>query len=268
MRHLPLLVLIGIGVFAGVFAYGATSGGATSDGSTLYQAIKNAAVAPYADFAGKDAKSLCEDFVPAVAAKLATSVSAGKGCAEAATEAFARYEVLVLGPGPTATVRTVYARLNRAWVELLFGRGETLQVEVKRVAGRWRVSSSAFLLLRTCPAAPATVCHAGAKVLGLATIESAEMTFIPKAVRLEGGRELREYEVGSRLAVQSGCLACHRIGEDGNSGPGSNLTHVGAQLDDQQLRQALIDPRAPMPSFKHLPHAKLAALIRFLALLR
>ncbi len=259
MLHLRLLVLIGIGVLAGVGAV---------NGSTSDEAIKSAAVAPYADFASKDAKSLCEDFVPAVAAKLARSVSAGKGCAEAAAEAFARYEVLVLGPEPTATVRTVYSRLHRAWVELLFGRGETLQVEVKRVAGRWRVSSAAFLSLFTCPDVPATTCHPGSKVLWLASIESAEMTFIPKAVRLSGGRELREYEAGSRLAVRSGCLACHRIGGDGNHGPGSNLTHVGAQLDDQQLLQALIDPRAPMPSFKHLPHAKLAALIRFLALLR
>lgn len=259
MFHPRLLLLIGIGVLAGVGAV---------NHSTPEEAIKNAAVAPYADFARKDAKSLCEDFVPAVAGRLLSSVNASEGCAEAAAEAFARYEVLTVGPEPTATVRTVYARLGRAWVELRFGRGETLRVALRRVAGHWRVSSSAFVSLSTCPSVAIAPCHVGSKVLGLATIESVEITFVPKEVRLGGARALSEYEAGSSVAAQSGCLACHRIGEDGHDGPGPDLTHVGARLDDQQLVQALIRPRAPMPSFKHLPHANLAALIRFLALLR
>lgn len=114
---------------------------------------------------------------------------------------------------------------------------ETLRVALRRVAGRWRVSSSAFVSLF-------------------------------KAMRLSGARELHEYEAWSSVAAQFGCLECHRIGEDGHDGPGPNLTHVGAQLDDQQLVRALSNPRARMPSFKHLPHAKLAALLRLLALLR
>jgi hypothetical protein len=171
-------------------------------------------------------------------------------------------------PRFAATVRIVYVRLGRAWVELLFGRGDTLEVALTREAGRWRVSSPAFLSLSTCPAIALAECQPGSKVLRLATIESGEITYIPKAVRLGGARELREYEAGSLVAEQSGCLACHRIGGEGHRGPGQALTHVGSQLDDQLLRQALIDPQAPMPSFKHLPHARLAPLVRFLALLR
>ncbi len=49
MLHLRLLVLIGIGGLAGVGAV---------NSSPSDEAIKNAAVAPYADFARKDAKSL------------------------------------------------------------------------------------------------------------------------------------------------------------------------------------------------------------------
>ncbi|HLH13763.1 MAG TPA: cytochrome c [Solirubrobacteraceae bacterium] len=230
--------------------------------------VASAAVAPYGNFAQKDAKGLCEDFVPAVAVKLVRSVSPGKDCTEAAVEAFARYEPLVLESEPTAVVRTVYARLGRAWVDLRFPRGQTLGVGLRRVAGRWRVSSSAFVSLVTCPAILALRCVVGSKVLVLATIESTEIGFIPSGVRHGGARTLREYEAGSRVVAQSGCLACHRIGEDGHAGPGPDLTHVGARLDEQQLVHALIDPRAPMPSFKRLPRAKLAALTRFLALLR
>jgi hypothetical protein len=265
MLHVRLLVLVGFCIFAGL-APSLGVGAVTGSGSD--EAIKNAAVAPFIDFERRDAKNLCEDFVPAVAATLVRSVSASNGCAEAAAEAFARSDVLVLEPVPTATVRIVYVRLGRAWVELLFGRGDTLEVALTREAGRWRVSSPAFLSLSTCPAIALAECQPGSKVLRLATIESGEITYIPKAVRLGGARELREYEAGSLVAEQSGCLACHRIGEEGHRGPGQALTHVGSQLDDQLLRQALIDPQAPMPSFKHLPHARLAPLVRFLALLR
>ena len=31
------------------------------------------------------------------------------------------------------------------------------------------------------------------------------------------------YEQGKLVVAQSGCLACHKIGENGNGGPGPNL---------------------------------------------
>ena len=33
-----------------------------------------------------------------------------------------------------------------------------------------------------------------------------------------GGRA--QYEAGKQVAAQSGCLACHKFGENGNDGPG------------------------------------------------
>ena len=36
-----------------------------------------------------------------------------------------------------------------------------------------------------------------------------------------------QYEAGKLVVAQSGCLACHKIGENGNGGPGPNLTDIG-----------------------------------------
>lgn len=90
----------------------------------------------------------------------------------------------------------------------------------------------------------------------------------PPAVRRAGGRELREFRAGRRVTAASGCEACHRIGSQGNRGPGPSLTHVGARLSARQIRHALFAPKPPMPSFRGLPHRKLHALVRFLSLLR
>ena len=49
----------------------------------------------------------------------------------------------------------------------------------------------------------------------------------PAAVVQAGGAQLAEYEAGKKVVAQSGCLACHKIGENGNAGPGPNLTHIG-----------------------------------------
>ena len=37
----------------------------------------------------------------------------------------------------------------------------------------------------------------------------------------------KQYEAGKLVAAQSGCLACHKIGENGNDGPGPELTDIG-----------------------------------------
>ena len=49
----------------------------------------------------------------------------------------------------------------------------------------------------------------------------------PAADRAAGGQTLAEYEKGKKAVAQSGCLACHKIGENGNAGPGPNLTKIG-----------------------------------------
>jgi hypothetical protein len=109
-------------------------------------------------------------------------------------------------------------------------------------------------------------------VPGSALLEPGGPTLItvppPPMVVHAGGLKLAEFEQGRMVTAQSGCLACHRIGQGGNHGPGPNLTHIGAKLSPQGIEHALIDPTAPMPSFKHLPAAKFKAVVEFLGELR
>jgi menaquinol-cytochrome c reductase cytochrome b/c subunit len=77
-----------------------------------------------------------------------------------------------------------------------------------------------------------------------------------------------KYEPGKLVAAQSGCLACHKIGENGNSGPGPNLTAIGDRLPAAAIRRTLDNPTAPMPSFRGLPEKKKADLVAFLSQLK
>jgi len=90
----------------------------------------------------------------------------------------------------------------------------------------------------------------------------------PPTVVHGGGEKLSHFYLGRTVVAQSGCLACHRIGEAGNAGPGPDLTHVGSKLPPNAIERAIINPTAPMPSFRNLPKAKLKALVVFLSLLR
>jgi len=94
-----------------------------------------------------------------------------------------------------------------------------------------------------------------------------EMT-APAALVQAGGKSLAEYEAGKLVVAQSGCLACHKLGENGNAGPGPNLTHIAARLPRQAIARTLVNPTAPMPSFKNLPPAKFEAIVNFLAQLK
>ena len=60
------------------------------------------------------------------------------------------------------------------------------------------------------------------------------------------------FNAGELVVGQSGCLACHVIGSNGNSGPGPDLTHIGSLLPAQAIASTLINPTAPMPSFRGL----------------
>jgi menaquinol-cytochrome c reductase cytochrome b/c subunit len=70
------------------------------------------------------------------------------------------------------------------------------------------------------------------------------------------------------VAAQSGCLACHKIGENGNDGPGPELTGIGNTLPQAAIRRTLENPTAPMPSYSGLPDEKKTALVEFLAQLK
>ena len=74
-----------------------------------------------------------------------------------------------------------------------------------------------------------------------------------------------QYEAGKLVAAQSGCLACHKIGENGNGGPGPNLTAIGARLPAAAIRRTLENPTPPMPSYRGLPEQKKTDLVNFLS---
>ena len=75
----------------------------------------------------------------------------------------------------------------------------------------------------------------------------------------------KQYEPGKLVMAQSGCLACHKVGENGNDGPGPHLTEIGDKLPKAAIRRTLENPTAPMPSYKDLPENKKAALVDFLS---
>jgi menaquinol-cytochrome c reductase cytochrome b/c subunit len=73
---------------------------------------------------------------------------------------------------------------------------------------------------------------------------------------------------GGLIVGQSGCLACHVIGENGNNGPGPDLTHIAKIVPEQQIASTLINPTPPMPSFQSLEKqspAKFNTLVAFLS---
>jgi menaquinol-cytochrome c reductase cytochrome b/c subunit len=77
-----------------------------------------------------------------------------------------------------------------------------------------------------------------------------------------------QYEPGKLVTAQSGCLACHKIGENGNDGPGPELTNIGATLYPAAIERTLDNPTAPMPSYRNLPPEKKQALVAFLSQLK
>ncbi len=60
------------------------------------------------------------------------------------------------------------------------------------------------------------------------------------------------FRAGELVVGQSGCLACHVIGSNGNNGPGPALTHIGSKLPAAAIASTLRNPTSPMPSFKSL----------------
>ncbi|HEX8084436.1 MAG TPA: c-type cytochrome [Solirubrobacteraceae bacterium] len=90
----------------------------------------------------------------------------------------------------------------------------------------------------------------------------------PSAVIAEGPDKVRQFEEGKQVVAQSGCLACHKIGENGNDGPGPPLTEIGQRLRRQAIARTLINPTAPMPSFADLEPEQLDVMVEFLAQLK
>ncbi len=93
----------------------------------------------------------------------------------------------------------------------------------------------------------------------------------PAAVVAEGPQMEQQYTAGKQVVAQSGCLACHKIGENGNDGPGPPLTQIANRLPEQAIARTLVNPTAPMPSFASLQKdspEKFNAMVMFLAQLK
>ena len=79
------------------------------------------------------------------------------------------------------------------------------------------------------------------------------------------------FRAGEDVVGESGCLACHVIGDNGNNGPGPPLTHIGAIRRPQAIASTLRNPTAPMPSFSDLAKnspEKFQNLVNFLSMLQ
>jgi menaquinol-cytochrome c reductase cytochrome b/c subunit len=93
----------------------------------------------------------------------------------------------------------------------------------------------------------------------------------PARITAQGPQVAAQYEKGKLVVGQSGCLACHKIGENGNGGPGPPLTEIAARLPSQAIARTLVNPTAPMPSFAGLQQTspdKFNAMVAFLGQLK
>ncbi len=99
------------------------------------------------------------------------------------------------------------------------------------------------------------------------TIEGA-LAGSPTEIEMEVAPRLEE---GKAVAASSGCLGCHRIGENGNTGPGPDLSNIGSRLPRQAIARTLVNPTAPMPSYSRLRQnepEQFDQLVEFMASLR
>jgi ubiquinol-cytochrome c reductase cytochrome b subunit/menaquinol-cytochrome c reductase cytochrome b/c subunit len=93
----------------------------------------------------------------------------------------------------------------------------------------------------------------------------------PARIVAAGGTTLQQYEAGRQVVAQSGCEACHKFGENGNDGPGPPLTNIAERLPKQAIARTLVNPTAPMPSFRSLQEQqpeKFNAMVAFLSQLK
>jgi menaquinol-cytochrome c reductase cytochrome b/c subunit len=73
------------------------------------------------------------------------------------------------------------------------------------------------------------------------------------------------YEAGKEVVAGAGCLACHKLGDNGNDGPGPDLTHIAARVPRAAIIRSVEIGVGIMPSFRELPPKKLNELADFLS---
>ena len=79
-----------------------------------------------------------------------------------------------------------------------------------------------------------------------------------------------QYEEGAAVTASSGCLGCHKIGENGNT-LGPPLTDVGDRLGRDAIARTLMNPTPPMPSYSKLRNEnpeQFSQLVEFIASLK
>ncbi|HEV3046011.1 MAG TPA: hypothetical protein VGY13_01500 [Solirubrobacteraceae bacterium] len=289
--RLPLVLLVAAALLG---AGGTLNGPAEAGTSGADAAIVQAALAPFRDALLGNAGAFCSDLTPAAEAGIVPGAPPGETCEQAVEGVFAAtppslpraaalalkasvVHLAVAGSHATGVFSLTTTEERRKTHDGVAGEALVVfadrRLSLEEIAGRWLVSSQARLAPVDCQKTAHSHCGAaGEHVLfvlgepvGGPTLVSVQT---PPAVRRAGAREQQEFAAGRRLVAQSGCLACHRIGDAGNRGPGESLSHIGAQLSRRQIERVLVRPSAPMPSFKNLPPSHLRDLVRFLSLLK
>lgn len=90
----------------------------------------------------------------------------------------------------------------------------------------------------------------------------------PAAVRDADEETQTKWDLGRKLVAQSSCGGCHKIGRNGNDGPGPPLTEIGDRLKAGAIRETLVNPTSPMPSFAQLSPDQLDKMAFFLSTLK
>ena len=72
------------------------------------------------------------------------------------------------------------------------------------------------------------------------------------------------YEAGKEVVAGAGCLACHKIGENGGT-LGPELTHIASRVPRAAIIRSVEIGPGEMPSFRDLPPKKLNQLADFLS---
>jgi menaquinol-cytochrome c reductase cytochrome b/c subunit len=79
-----------------------------------------------------------------------------------------------------------------------------------------------------------------------------------------------DLEKGKQVTASSGCLGCHKIGENGNT-LGPELTDIGDRLGRDAIARTLVNPTSPMPSYSKLREEnpeQFDQLVKFVASLK
>jgi mono/diheme cytochrome c family protein len=256
-----------------------TGCGANHGEDALIAAVR----APYVAFWRGDALGLCNAFTPNVAATLALRAKNEGQCVKRVGEILGEVPPSRRVPRPISTtkleVNNVKVDGPYAVVSLVYlggGQRRLSLIKMEYVGGVWRVATRAVVgVTGGCPGGPSQ--RRCVQVLKSAVLVVG--TFGLSSTRLEAGvlasvalptstRDRAMVKYGSKVFVESGCLACHRIGLAGSAAPGPQLTTVGLRLSEGQIAKSIIEASAPMPSFSNIGKKKLAALVMFLSRLR